>query len=57
MKYVSRVHHTMLVSKLHRPVDPSTLLGDVKFDLKLLLDDVITRNIGNISIIRVILQG
>ena len=33
----------MLVSKLHRPVDPSTLLGDVKFDLELLLNDVITR--------------
>ena len=54
MKYVSRYYHTMLVSKLHRPVDPPTLLGDVKFDLQLLLNDVITRISGNISI-RVIL--
>ena len=44
----------MLVSKLHRPVDPPTLLGYVKFDLQLLLNDVITRISGNVSI-RVIL--
>ena len=47
---VSRGFLTMLVSKLHRAVDPSTLLCDVEFDLQFLLDDVITRNREIISV-------
>ena len=37
-------HFTVLVGKLDRSVDPPAFLGDVKLDLQLLLNEVITEN-------------